>query len=76
VFEIPVGPGVDRRGGRQEIAFVVVASAIGKDEVLDSINAAAKTRYEVVGVQCPAERLVTVKTVQESSNCGLIEWTG
>ena len=62
VFEIPVGPGVDQRGGRQEIAFVVVASAIGKDEVFDSINTAANTRYEVVGVRCPAERPATVKT--------------
>jgi hypothetical protein len=53
-------PGIG--GGRQEIAFIVVASAIGKDEVFDSINAAANTRYEVVGVRRPAERLATVKT--------------
>ena len=62
MFEILFGPGVDQRGGRQEIALVVVASAIGKDEVFDSINTAANTRYEVVGVPCPAERLATVKT--------------
>jgi hypothetical protein len=61
VFEIPAGPGVDQRGGRQEIALVVVASAIGKDEVFDSINTAANTRYEVVGIRCPAKRLATVK---------------
>ncbi len=61
VFEISVGPGIDQLGGRQEIAFIVVASAIGKDEVFDSINTAANTRYEVVGVRCPAERLATVK---------------
>jgi hypothetical protein len=62
VFEIAAGPGVDQRGGRQEIALVVVASAIGKDQVFDSISTAANTRYEVVGVRCPAERLATVKT--------------
>ena len=61
VFEIPVGPGIDQRGGRQEIALVVVASAVCKDEVFDSINAAADTRYEMVGVRCPAERPATVK---------------
>ena len=49
-------------GSRKEIAFIVVASAIGKDEVFDSINTAANTRYEVVGVRCPAEWLATVKT--------------
>ena len=48
-------------GGRQEIALVVVASAIGKDEVFDSINAAADTRYEMVGLRCPAERPAAVK---------------
>jgi hypothetical protein len=61
VFEIPVGPGVDQRGGRQEIALVAVASAVGKDEVFDSINAAADTRYEMVGLRCPAQRPATVK---------------
>jgi len=29
MVEIPVGPGVDQRGGRQEVALVVVAGAVG-----------------------------------------------
>ena len=51
VFVVPVDPGIDQRKDRQEITLVVVASAIGKDEVFDSINATANTRYEVVGIR-------------------------
>ena len=61
MFDFTVGPDFDQRGGRQAIALVVVAGAVGKDEVFDSINAAADTRYEMVGVRCPAERPATEK---------------
>jgi hypothetical protein len=42
-------------GGRQEIAFIVVASAIGKDEVFDSINTAANTRYGSNLLRCSTD---------------------